>query len=129
MPDRTDWLARSIVALAVLCGAGSLVLFATWLLGSHMHVQWLEAAILGWDALLSFAFFMHTAAWFADRSGTGWPVRWSPLVGQFGSGKVGLRSVRVVARRVVRCPRVRRRASSPGVARRAWRAVAPPNHL
>jgi hypothetical protein len=63
MPEHTDWLARSIMALAFLCGAGSLILFTIWVLcwssPSVVHARWSEAAILGWDALLSLAFFIQ----------------------------------------------------------------------
>jgi methanethiol S-methyltransferase len=48
------------MALAVVCGAGSLAVFAAVPLGSvRLPVNWPEPLVLAWDALLSFTFFLQ----------------------------------------------------------------------
>jgi methanethiol S-methyltransferase len=53
--------ANSIMLLAVLCGAGSIALFAFAPAGSLrvMQAQWPVAGVLCWDALLSLGFFLQ----------------------------------------------------------------------
>ncbi len=96
MAERTDWVARSIMALAVLCGAGSLLLFMAWILGadllSVMHVRWSEPAILGWDALLSLAFFIQHSSMvrtrFRDRMASVIPPRYHAATYSIASGAI-----------------------------------------
>jgi protein-S-isoprenylcysteine O-methyltransferase Ste14 len=96
MPERTDWLARSIMALTVLWGAGSLVLFVAWILGSGslsvLHVRWSEPAILGWDALLSLAFFVQHSSMvrtrFRDRMASVIPLRYHAATYSIASGVI-----------------------------------------
>ncbi len=54
-------VANLIMALALSCGIGSLVLFLGFPLGSLGLVQWQwsETGILWWDGLLSLAFFLQ----------------------------------------------------------------------
>jgi protein-S-isoprenylcysteine O-methyltransferase Ste14 len=54
-------LANSIMALAVVCGVGSLALFVAVPAGSlHLvRMQWPEAGVLWWDGFLSLAFFLQ----------------------------------------------------------------------
>jgi protein-S-isoprenylcysteine O-methyltransferase Ste14 len=96
------------MALAFLWGAGSLVLFTTWLLGSLpssltlVRMQWSEPAILGWDALLSFAFFMQHSSMvrkpFRDRMARVIPQRYHAALFSIASG-VMLASVIVLWQR------------------------------
>jgi methanethiol S-methyltransferase len=51
----------SAIALAVLCGVGSILFFVVRPLGafSLLHVHWSDPRILLWDTLLSLAFFLQ----------------------------------------------------------------------
>jgi methanethiol S-methyltransferase len=52
--------AHGIMALSVVCGAGSLVAFAGLPVGTlSVRMHWPEAGALCWDALLCFAFFLQ----------------------------------------------------------------------
>jgi methanethiol S-methyltransferase len=59
MIQPTKWLSRLLLVLAVGIGAGSIVLFAGWPLGSLGIGQpgWTEWMILSWDVALSMLFF------------------------------------------------------------------------
>lgn len=55
------FVANSISALALVSGIGGLVVFVGFPLGSLgvVRMQWSEAGVLWWDALLSVAFFLQ----------------------------------------------------------------------
>jgi protein-S-isoprenylcysteine O-methyltransferase Ste14 len=54
-------LANTIMALALVCGVGSLVLFVGIPVGSQgpVRMRWPEWGVLCWDALLSIVFFVQ----------------------------------------------------------------------
>ncbi len=96
MPEQTGWLSRLIAALAFLFGAGSLVLFTTWILGastlSVVHLRWSEPASLVWDALLSCAFFMQHSIMvrgrFRDRMASVIPPHYQAAAYSIASGAI-----------------------------------------
>jgi methanethiol S-methyltransferase len=58
---RNRLLANLIMALAVVCGVGSLALFVGFPVAAQgaARLRWSESGVLFWDALLSLAFFLQ----------------------------------------------------------------------
>jgi methanethiol S-methyltransferase len=61
MNHPTKWLSLLLLVLAIAIGAGSIVAFAGWPVGTLaiVRLRWSEAAVLSWDAALSMLFFLQ----------------------------------------------------------------------
>jgi hypothetical protein len=61
MNHPTKWLSLLLLVLAIAIGAGSIVAFAGWPVGTLaiLRLQWPEALALSWDAALSMLFFVQ----------------------------------------------------------------------
>lgn len=94
MTTQRRLLANSIIFLAVLCGAGSIALFALAPIGSLrvFRTEWPLASVLLWDALLSLAFFIQHSGMvrrgFRGRLARFIPSRYHPAVYAIASGVV-----------------------------------------
>jgi protein-S-isoprenylcysteine O-methyltransferase Ste14 len=61
MNHPTKWLSLLLLVLAIGLGAGSIVAFAGWPVGTLaiVRLRWPEALVLSWDAALSMLFFLQ----------------------------------------------------------------------
>jgi len=90
MNAATRWLDCVLLGLAVLCGVGSVALFAWEGRPVFVPLNWSQPRALSWDALLSFAFFLQHSGMvrrsFRARLARVVPVRYDGAVYAIASG-------------------------------------------
>jgi protein-S-isoprenylcysteine O-methyltransferase Ste14 len=85
------YFAKSVIALAVVLGVGSVILFSVAPLGSvAIALPWSEPACLGWDAALSLLFFLQHSGMirpsFRARLSAHVPQPWHAAIYSVASG-------------------------------------------
>jgi methanethiol S-methyltransferase len=84
------YLAKLVIALAVVLGVGSVILFAAPLGSLAIALPWSEPARLGWDAALSLLFFVQHSGMirpsFRVRLSTYVRRQWHPAIYAIASG-------------------------------------------